>query len=372
MKPLLARLHRYVALSVGVVIAMMGLTGALLVFKGSLEERLYPERNVTRPAGANPSYEAVLRAARIAVPAADSYVINVPADPSRAWNVHAEGPEARRLFIDPYSGKLISNKGESALALDWVAELHVHLLAGDTGKSIVGAFGGVLVFLAVTGVILWWPRKWKNALRVRWSSTRLGLNYDLHKVAGAMFALFLLVSAVTGIALAYSAAVGRLVGSLSGTPMPPPPQLASRDPAQSRRAPLDDVVKAAIEALPAARLKRVIVPNAETAVLARLQAPGDHHPNGQNRVFVDPYDARVLKVVPLAEAAGLRLFDWVYPLHIGRLFGAGHQVFQLLVGLTPAFMLMTGLVVWWSSRKARRRPPVGSPSAKPRDRMTTT
>lgn len=354
MRPLIARLHKYVALSIGGVLAVMGLTGASLVFKADLEDLLYPERRVVQPAGARASYESVLRTARGAVPAAEAYVINVPDDSWRAWNVNVEKPDGRRLYIDPYSGKLISDKGEGELPLDWVAELHVHVLSGDTGKSVVGAFGGVLTFLAVTGVILWWPRRWKDAMRVRWGAARLGLSYDLHKVTGAVFALFLLVSATTGISLAYSTPVGRWIGTAYGKPMPPAPKVAPSD-AASQRAPLDEIVRVASEAMPGARLKRVVVPNADVAVLARLQAPGDHHPNGQNRIFVDPYGPTVLRVVRLVDAPSLGVFDWLYPLHIGKLFGTAHQVFQVIVGLTPPFMLATGLIVWWSRRQARRR-----------------
>jgi uncharacterized iron-regulated membrane protein len=355
MKPLLAKLHKYVALTVGVLVAMMGLSGSLLVLKDSLEERWYPERRVTRAADAPVLWERVLWTARATVPVADSYVINRPDDPLRAFNVNVEDPEGRRMYVDPYTGRLIENNAEDELALDWVAQLHTHLLGGDTGKYFVAAIGAVLVFLAVTGLILWWPRKWGNAFRIRWDAARLGLSYDLHRSTGALLATFFLVNALTGITLAFSAPAARFVGALAGNPPYVAPQLP-RHPAAAVRLPLDDVVRAATEALPEGRVKRVIVPSKPAPVLVRMQVEGDHHPNGLNRVYVDPYDGKVLGVRRLAGASpGNTMFDWLYPLHIGRLFGTAHTWFQVFVGVVPAFLLVTGLIVWQASRSARRR-----------------
>ncbi len=352
---ILARLHKYVALAVGFLVASMGLTGSVLVFKADFEERLHPERRVAVIAGSQPSFERMLQSARTAVPGAREYVINRPDQPDRAFNVDVAGVEERHLFVDPYSGRLVANTAEDELALDWVAQLHTRLLAGTTGKYAVAAIGAVLLFLAISGLVLWWPRKWKQALRVRWDAPRLGLNYDLHRAAGAIFAAFFLISATTGITLAFSAPAARLVGAIAGAPPPPVPKLPPRAPGVPRLS-LDRVVEAAQGAFPQGRLKRVIVPAHDAPVLVRMQAAGDHHPNGLNRIYVDPYTASVLAIVPIATASpGLRMFDWLYPLHIGALFGPAHGAVQVVVGLAPAFLLATGLIVWWSSRKARRK-----------------
>jgi len=352
-KPLIAKLHKYVALSVGVLVALMGLTGSTLVFRNSLDARFHPERRVAIPTGASVSYEKVLAAARLAVPSADSYVINVPGDPTESFNVNVESPEGRRMFIDPYSGQLISNTAEAEFALDWVVQLHTHLLVGDEGKYFVAGIGGILIFLGVTGVILWWPRKWTGALRIRWRAKRLGLSYDLHRVAGAMFVLFFLINAVTGIILVFSGPMAKFVGTVAGNPPPPVPKLAART-LEAVRLPLDMVVKAAHDAFPSGRARRVIVPR-DGLVLVRMHVEGNNHPNGLNRVYVDPYTAVIPLVVPIATASpGLKMFDWLYPLHLGRLFGTVHQVFQVLLGLVPACMLVTGLIVWQARRNARK------------------
>jgi uncharacterized iron-regulated membrane protein len=44
-----------------------------------------------------------------------------------------------------------------------------------------------LLFLAITGLILWWPRK---VFTVRWSGRGTRLNFDLHNALGIYMSIF--------------------------------------------------------------------------------------------------------------------------------------------------------------------------------------
>jgi uncharacterized iron-regulated membrane protein len=69
---------------------------------------------------------------------------------------------------------------------------------------------------------------------------------------------------------------------------------------------------------------------------------------------VNPYDASILRATPVdAVTPGQRMFDWIFPLHVGKLFGAPHGAFQVLLGFSLPFLFATGLVVWAKRRKAR-------------------
>ena len=41
----------------------------------------------------------------------------------------------------------------------WVHLLHTRLVAGKIGEAMVGWFSVALLGLAITGLVLWWPRK---------------------------------------------------------------------------------------------------------------------------------------------------------------------------------------------------------------------
>ena len=74
-KQKLVALHRWAALTAGIFLATMGLTGATLVWKDEIEERAHPERFFP---DAPAKYDAVLATARSAAPGARTYTIRIP------------------------------------------------------------------------------------------------------------------------------------------------------------------------------------------------------------------------------------------------------------------------------------------------------
>jgi uncharacterized iron-regulated membrane protein len=79
----------------------------------------------------------------------------------------------------------------------------------------------------------------------------------------------------------------------------------------------------------------------------RLHRPGDLTQAG-NRVYLDPSTARVLTIDREADRPlGARLLEAFTPVHYGQLGGWPVRVIWALTGLTPAVLMVTGLVVWW-------------------------
>ena len=64
---------------------------------------------------------------------------------------------------------------------------------------LIGVTGLLLLFLALSGVWLWWPgvKRWFVAVRVRLHKGRYARDYDLHQVAGMIAIPLLLIWAVT-------------------------------------------------------------------------------------------------------------------------------------------------------------------------------
>jgi uncharacterized iron-regulated membrane protein len=74
-----------------------------------------------------------------------------------------------------------------------------------------------------------------------------------------------------------------------------------------------------------------------------------------NRIYVDAASATVLRASLLERLApGNAMFEWLYPLHTGKLLGMPYKVVLVLAGLVPLLSLVTGLIVW-RSRAAPRR-----------------
>jgi uncharacterized iron-regulated membrane protein len=348
-KQKLVALHRWAALTAGIFLATMGVTGATLVYKGEIEARAHPERFF---ADAPARYEAVLATARSVVPGARSYTIRIP-QAGHSFVVDANATDARRLHVDPRDGRLISEGGRTEDWMDFVEQLHTHLLDGDAGEVLIAVFGLFLLTIALTGLLQGWPRRWRDALRIRWGAKSPWLAYDLHRAAGLVLGIFLLAQALTGISMVFKAPAGRFVNAFTGSPWPVDPKLPESPPSKLR-ASLDEVVRAAQHAIPGARVTRVTVPSSNAPIAVRVHAASERLPTGLGNVFVNPYDASVLQATPVeAVSPGQRMFDWIFPLHTGLLFGATHQALQVMLGLSLPMLFATGLIVWARRRKAR-------------------
>lgn len=362
--PGLVRIHRWVAFSLGAFVVLIGLTGALLVFRAELTPVFTPAVRVSPapvPAGA---YERILAAARGAAPGAGSFDITMPLRPDRAVEVIVKGrPWDRYLFVDPHDGKVVADGDREWLPFASFYQFHRYLLLGDAGEPLVGVLGLALAFLGVSGVVMWWPRKASYAFRIRWNGDRLAVSYDLHKAVGAAFALVLVVNAAIGFMMSFDDASVALVNGVTGSRAPASVPKASSNALRSGR-PLDEIVAAAERAFPEGTVRRVSIREGARPVVVRKRLAGDNETNGMNRIYVDAASATVLQVRPQKDAApGNAMFEWLFPLHSGTLVGTPYRFLLVLAGCVPLLSLVTGLIVWRS--RAKRRKPTPTPSARP-------
>jgi len=359
--PALVRVHRYVALGLGFLVVALGLSGAALVFRDELTAVVTPAVKVSSAPIAPGQFARILAAVRKADPAARSMDIAPAERADRATEVIIHGNRGERyLLVDPHDGAIVADGDRQWLPFATLYEFHRRLLSGAPGEYVVGVAGFALLFLAVSGLVMWWPRKLKQAFRIRWDGNRLAVSYDLHKCAGAAFAAILITNAVIGIAMTFDEASVALVNRVASRASPPIPAAMSNAMESPRS--LDDIVAAANGAFPAGRVSRVAIRPGNTAVMVRKRLATDNDTHGMNRIYVDAASATVLHVSLVRDAApGNAMFEWLYPLHTGKLVGTPYRMLLVLAGCVPLLSLVTGLIVWRT--KAARSRAVPRPDA---------
>ena len=359
--PGLVRVHRWIALGLGALIVLMGLTGASLVFRKELTAAFTPSVRVSPepvPAG---EYQRILAAVRRVEPDATSVDLVPPGRPERAFEViiYRPGPD-RYLFVDAHDGAVVADSDREWLPFAVFFQLHQRFMLGEAGAYAVGVTGIALVFMAVSGLVLWWPRRLKYAFRIRWNGDRLAVSFDLHRCLGAAFALLLVVNAVIGISMVFDKASPALVNRLTGRQAPQIPAASSNALASGK--PLDEIVAAAERAFPAGSVSRVAIRDGNAPVVVRKRLATNHETHGMNRIYVDAASATVLNVSPLTDLPpGNAMFEWLLPLHTGTLVGTPYRILLVFAGLVPLLSLVTGLIVWRS--KARRKTPSANTQA---------
>lgn len=346
-------LHRWLGLTIGLVLVFIGLTGSALVFRPELDAQLHPQLLQVKPRAEQVLWQSMEETVRGRYPQRQLNHIFVARDATSPHVFWLDGGELR-AYVDPYSGRILGERGETGDLFSWLAEAHIHLLSGDTGQKVAGWCGLVLAALSLSGLILWFPRTkgaWKRAFAPRWKTNWKGRNYEMHRVGGFYLAGFLLVASLSGAALTWHEPADAFAAFLFGAK--PVAQTPPVEPGQ--RISLDALIANADAAFPEGRLGRVSFPVQPDAPLTiRKKLPDELHPYGLNFILLDGTTGRVLQVEDSRRVnTGQRLLNLRYPLHLGLSAGNFTRVLAVLVGLSPLLFFVSGFLMWRARFKRR-------------------
>ena len=357
MRRLFIQLHKYTGLVLGVLLTITGLSGSLLVFDRELDEWLTP---------ATVSFSQPPQIASLDLALANATAaVNNGTQPTRiALGRNHEAPHIVRfptpegargpieVSISPSDSSVLAVRGWGDYPVTWIYYLHMAFLGGAAGEIVVGIMGIALLFLCISGVVIWWPRRgfWRRALTINGRLGAYRLNYDIHKTTGIYFLPVLFVLAFSGIELVFHEPVEKLVGLFLPVAQAPAPVSAGRgEPVGADRA-----AAAAQQVFPGARLFRVYLPAgpADPYRVTFVRAGDNWNEYAPSTVFLDQYSGKVLDVYDHREQpAGNTLLDWLFPLHNGDALGLFGRILVMLGGLLPAGLFGTGLYLWWRSRR---------------------
>jgi len=345
-------LHRWSGLTLGILFAVIGVTGSVLALQPEILRGLHPALNSTEVTGVSrgQALEHLLRSAQ----AADITAIDLPSQRLPAWQAYTALD--RRHYFDAATGDWLLTRDVDSDWLLWLRALHTHLLAGESGEQVLGISGLLLILLLASGVYLWWPRWHSVRASLRWHRQPPVLRWlSWHRSSGALLSTALLILSVTGVAMIYGAPVRAALRWTAGEGA----EVTVPSPLPSRSAPIPwaDVLRAAQEAMPDAELRRIALPRADNAwVLIRARQAGEWHPNGRSLIWIDPYQARVEKTHrAMAQGWGSRLDEMLYPIHGGFVGGLTWLGSVFALGLAPLLLLITGSLLWWTKRQLRHR-----------------
>ena len=362
--------HKWLGIALGLWFALVGLSGAVLVFEEPIDAWLNPDLLTTGSRGPLLPPETIyVRAAgehrlgavdRIRPPAAEGevYRLRMRTAPTRG------GREERiEATFDPVSGALLGTRGTETISLaprhllKTIYEFHRNVLLGNTGSNIVGIAGFALLASAVTGLVLAIPKKRSGWARVVWVNLRASATrvfFDVHRSVGAVFLVLLLLTTVTGATLVYLNYVRDLVSVFSKVATFPviPWVKGSRD----ELAPFAQVIDTVRRVFPDRTITEIHIPQKATAgYLFYLRRPGDEYRLGDTIAWMHPVTAELLvERSDRTRNAGETLMHWLFPLHSGTAFGTPGMIAMCLTGLTPLLLVGTGLWVWLRKRRGER------------------
>jgi len=349
---LLSFLHRWTGGFIGLLLAVLGLTGAILVWEADW---------IALPGANDPVIERVVQLGAISERAAADGAIRITfaSDEVGLHHVAKEGGAGAYVRQDGTTVASWASQWERPEL--WLFDLHHHLFAGHNGELVAGWAGVFGLLFVVTGTILWWRSR--KAFRWRLWPRRFqpGPIVAHHRDIGILLAPLLLVSFLTGIGMLFPEATRVALspfGNLEGRSKPPEIEPA-RGPA-----PVTAMLAHAKARFPDGEIRRLTLPAKPGQPWSvRMRQPFEWTPNGRTTLFFDA-QAKLLKVDnPATGSRADSINETFYPVHTGKVGGLAWKLLMTLSGL--GLTLLGSLATWsfWF-RKAKRKPGTPSPTAR--------
>jgi len=377
LRTILFWMHLVSGLVAGLIIGIMSLTGAALAFEPQLTQ--WADRDVRHvqapaPTAARLPVDELLARVRAARPGVQLSAVTVYADPASA--VRVSTGRTSGVYVDPYTGEVRDLGGAGLRALlhtmeQWHRWLGTSEENRGVGRAITGACNAAFLFLAVSGLYLWWPRKWtwRTVRPVLWFKGGLkgkARDFNWHNSAGFWAMPVIVVLTASGMVISYKA-VSDLIFTLTGNepptnsgPSAPAAVKVPEPPAGATPLGFDALFAQAQRQIPAwesISLRMGASPRGPQpgAVAFSIKEQGGWPLFASAQLSLDPFTAEVLRRETFADYnSGRRIRTWLRFLHTGQALGWAGQLVAGLASLAGAFLMWTGFTLSWR-RFFRRR-----------------
>lgn len=329
--------HRWIGMTVGLFIALQGLGGALLLFRMPLNRLIHPEAFGPAIATAVDANVAAARATGCAINR-----IDLPDQTPGLLFFHLTC--AGEPFVATAGdGRILRLAPRWRWPMEWLFHYHYQLGAGTAGQQAVGWIGAALLTLCLTGAWLLWRTArrdgWRSLLRPDLSAAPARRWRDLHRSAGLYLLPLLILLALTGLGMAWTAS---LTSILPVTPRPAPQVAAQPD---VPLLPLSTILDRARASVAGPQPSAVRLPDGQGRVVMVMLGPPDSP--DYHQLWFNGYDGTPIAARRAEDRSPAdRFMDLLYPLHTGSLLGIPGTIMMMLAGLCLPGLAATGLWQW--------------------------
>ncbi len=354
-------LHSWAGIVTGLLMFIVCFSGAVVVFKHEIDLWANPSLAQLPRSDKPASLDAVLTQLHTRYPGATVETIALPdaVNPSYFAFVRERGAPANtrtKVALRSDTGTVVGPV-DSQLG-QYLRMLHVFLFFGP--RWIVGFLGVAMLVLIATGIVIHrkilaelFTQRWGRSFRVVMS--------DLHKSAGIWGLGFHILIATTGawmgLAPLFEQGTKYVTTSANAAAPKPARKVASETAAPVPMQSLDALYATAQQAVPRLEaryvsLRRWGTDTAEASFTGNLSG----HLVSTARVDINAATGAPKKVHDPRTAGFWSLVNGLMePLHFGDFGGLALKWLYFFLGMTPAFLSISGTLIWLDARQQRRR-----------------
>ncbi|MNX37616.1 hypothetical protein D3C86_679310 [compost metagenome] len=366
-RKLFLNLHLWLGLASGLIVVILCLSGTLLALQGPIESWVNRDVLQVQAVGDRQPLEALVPQVTRTSEKPFTAVVVMPGETDALQFMQGR----KATYVNPYTGEVLGGFN-STVSEAFMTVFRLHrwlLLETPVGRPITGAATVVFLFVLMTGLVIWWPKRLsglKRALLMRSKVNWKGRNYDLHVVLGFYALIPLAIMGASALYWSYNPAFKQVVyATLDGRSAPEQPQ--SQGPAAEGRGrgetpPLTDLPYARLleqtqAAYPHRGPVRITFPkNAEKPVeVAKTHAPHAFSLPYVDRLQLDATTGEIVTREPFAEKSRAeKLLSLIKHIHLGTVYGGLSLTIYVLACLVGTTLPITGFIHWFTKQKALR------------------
>lgn len=369
-------IHVWLGLGLGFFLAIVGLTGSVLVFWHEFDQALNPSLYQTsKRQGTLKTLDEIIAAGEgAAQPGWASINLELPQDVNDNYlfgfyypnmsNVQ-EQAELMNIAIDPYTAEVVGrrvfyhawNPFKHCL-VGFFFKLHYALFLGATGTTLVGCMALLFLVSVLSGLIIGWPLtgNWRRVLTIKRHTSVERFNHDLHQSAGFYNLLVILMVLISGVYFNLPDQFRWVVERFSSLT---PEAKALKLPATSTiSVNLATALQQALYDYPGGIAKYYTLDGEKEGLFtACFQNVPElrRYIISERCLVLNQADGKLLQIKDPDHGSGGDLFmQWQWPLHSGQAFGWTGRIMVFISGLVCPVLFVTGLIRWLQKKRATR------------------
>lgn len=203
----LFQLHLWSGISVGLYILMISLTGSVLVYRNELYRAATPPQIRLQASG------PLLTDAQLSEAAEHAWtgyrvtkIVRLVQNDLGVDVWLSRGDTVKKRIFNPWTGQDLRDTVPAGIRLvSGLMDLHDNLFGGTTGREVNGAGAILVIVVALTGLVVWWPglKTWRRSLTLHSGVGWKRWIWHLHSMVGFWGLAFTLIFALSGIYLTF-------------------------------------------------------------------------------------------------------------------------------------------------------------------------
>jgi uncharacterized iron-regulated membrane protein len=359
-------LHLWLGIASGIIVVIMAITGCILVFEQEIKSLTSPYLNVE------------VQSPEKLLPPSQIYAAVQKALPNKeihgVWynglgkSVKVDIESDSLIYVNPYNGK-ITGMVDHEDFFHIMDEGHRNLwLEREIGSQITAWATVIFFFLLISGLILWFPKKWNkttfnSSFKIKWKAKFKRVNYDIHNVLGFYSIVLAALIAFTGLIMSFHwlrESTYWISGGWADEKQKKE-QVIQKEitltPKMDMLASADFIWKK-VRTEMAKENKEAVIIHFPDDPKEDFYACTDMH----NGVWRDLYfDSQTLELLPKSQqyVSDEQFSKWLmrsnFSLHVGAIGGLSTKIIYFVASLICASLPITGFIIWYNRKWGKKK-----------------